>query len=107
MSQWFFLMESLSEQDGGRAGRLGATLHTTGPCVFELETPPPDDPIWLRGRSDLKGVWSRSLVGPTRELISMGLFSGFSAFRLLAKLGWKYLRNTQDPVWFWFFKPSP
>lgn len=82
-------MESLSELDGGLAGRLGATLHTTGPCVFGEETPPPDELIWLRGRSDLNGVWSRSLVEPTNELISMGLTSWLLALRLLARLGWK------------------
>lgn len=89
MSQWFFLMEPLSELDGGLTGRLGATLHTTGPCVLDEATPPPDEMIWLRGRSDLKGVWSRSLATPTNELISMGPTSCWFAFRLLAKLGWK------------------
>lgn len=38
MSQRVFLMESLSELDGGLTGRLGATLHTTGPCAFRKET---------------------------------------------------------------------
>lgn len=89
MSQWFFLIEPLSEQDGGLTGRLGATLHTTGPWVFAEETPPPDRLIRLHGRSDLNGVLSRSLVGPTKELISMGRASWLSAFRLLPTLGWK------------------
>lgn len=87
MSQWFFLMESLSELDGGLTGRLGATLHTTGPCIFGKETPPPEEAMELRGRSDLKGVLSRSLIGPTNEVISMGLTSWLSAFRPV----WKYL----------------
>lgn len=86
-------MESLSELDGGLTGRLGATLHTTGPCVFG--DPPADEPIWLRGRSDLNGVWSRSLVGPTSELISMGLTSWEFALRLLARLDCKYLQVKQ------------
>lgn len=86
MSHWFFLMESLSELDGGLTGRLGATLHTTGPCVFGKETP------GLRGRSDLKGVLSRSLMGPTNELISIGLTSWLSAFRLV----WKYLSRRAE-----------
>lgn len=87
MSQWFFRMESLSELDGGLTGRLGATLHTTGPCVFGKETPPPEEATEHRGRSDLKGVQSRSLMGPTNEVISMGLTSWLSAFRPV----WKYL----------------
>lgn len=93
MSQWFFLMESLSELDGGLTGRLGATLHTTGPCVFGKETPPPEDPMELRGRSDLKGELSRSLMGPTSELISIGRTSWLSAFRLV----WKHLRRSRIP----------
>lgn len=93
MSQWFFLMESLSELDGGLTGRLGATLHTTGPCVFGKETPPPEDPMELRGRSDLKGELSRSLMGPTSALISIGRTSWLSAFRLV----WKHLRRSRIP----------
>lgn len=69
MSQRFFLMESLSEQDGGLAGRLGATLHTRW-ALGEEAPPPTDSPTWLRGRSDLKGVWSRSLIGGNMEVIS-------------------------------------
>lgn len=82
-------MESLSELDGGLTGRLGATLHTTGPCVFGKETPPPELLMGLRGRSDLNGVLSRSLMGPLNELISIGLTSWVSAFRLVGK----YLRR--------------
>lgn len=89
MSQWFFRMESLSELDGGLTGRLGATLHTTGPCVFGKGTPPPEEATEHRGRSDLKGVLSRSLMGPTNEVISMGLTSWLSAFRPV----WKYLNK--------------
>lgn len=81
MSQWFFLMEPLSELDGGLAGRLGATLHTTGPCVLGEHRV-----IWLRGRRDLKGVWSRSLVGQAIEFISMGLMWWLSFLWFLAKL---------------------
>lgn len=91
MSQWFFLMESLSELDGGLTGRLGATLHTTGPCVFGKETPPPDGPVALPGRRDLKGVLSRSLMGPTSDLISIGLTSWWSALAFFARPVWKYL----------------
>lgn len=87
MSQWLFLMESLSELDGGLTGRLGATLQTTGPCVFGKGTPPPEDATALFGRSVLKGVLSRSLMGPANELISIGRPSWASAFRLV----WKYL----------------
>lgn len=85
MSQWLFRMESLSELDGGLTGRLGATLHTTGPCAFGTETP------GLRGRSDLKGVPSRSLMGPANELISMGPTSCLSAFRPV----WKHLGGAE------------
>lgn len=93
MSQWFFLMESLSELDGGLTGRLGATLHTTGPCVFGKETPPPEGPVVLPGRSDLKGVLSRSLMGPTSDLISIRLTSWLSALEFFARPVWKYLRE--------------
>ena len=92
MSHWFFLMESLSELDGGLAGRLGATLHTTGPWGLGQGTPPPEEMIWLRGRSDLKGVvsrWLEVVVERVRELISMGKPSWWSFIMLLVRLGWK------------------
>lgn len=91
MSQWFFLMESLSELDGGLTGRLGATLHTAGPCVFGKETPPPGGPVALPGRRDLKGVLSRSLMGPTSGFISIGLTSWLSALAFFGRPAWKYL----------------
>lgn len=101
MSQWFFLMESLSELDGGLTGRLGATLHTTGPCVFGKETPLPEGPVTLPGRRDLKGVLSRSLMGPTSDLISIRLTSWLSALGFFARPVWKYLCGEQNSGFSW------